>query len=67
MGNEQKHKILFQFIKLVLYFHHLDLIAQVFQFKKAVLCHKEWVMGKVVAYVDTIKFQKQVLPHMHLL
>ena len=47
-----------------------DLVAQVFQLKKKALLDdivKNGVLGKVAAYVYTIEFQKQGLPHMHCL
>lgn len=47
-----------------------DLVTHVFQLKKKVLLHdilKEGVLGRVIAHVYTIEFQKRGLPHMHLL
>ena len=47
-----------------------DLVARVFQLKKEAFLRDltvEGVVGKVVAHVHTIEFQKRGLPHMHLL
>ena len=47
-----------------------DLMARVFQLKKEAFLRDltvEGVVGKVVAHVHTIEFQKRGLPHMHLL
>ena len=47
-----------------------DIVAQVFNMKKNALLHnifKNHVLGKTVAKVYTIEFQKRGLPHMHLL
>ncbi|PPQ72835.1 hypothetical protein CVT24_012881 [Panaeolus cyanescens] len=47
-----------------------DLVSRVFQLKKEALLQdiiKHGVLGRVVAYVYTIEFQKRGLPHMHLL
>ena len=47
-----------------------NLIAHVFQLKKeALLCDilKNGIFGRTVAKIFTIEFQKQGLPHMHLL
>ena len=47
-----------------------DLIARVFAMKKAALVHKIWkegILGRAVAYVYTVEFQKRGLPHVHFL
>ncbi|PPR07149.1 hypothetical protein CVT24_010778 [Panaeolus cyanescens] len=47
-----------------------DLVSRMFQLKKEALLEdilKHGVLGRVVAYVYTIEFQKRGLPHMHLL
>lgn len=47
-----------------------DLVARVFQMKKKALLKdilQDGVLGKAVAHVYTIEFQKRGLPHMHLL
>ena len=47
-----------------------DIVARVFKLKKDQLIHdlvKEGVLGKVVAYMYTIEFQKRGLPHCHIL
>ena len=51
-------------------FDRPDLVACVFALKKAHLLKlltKDHLLGKVVAHVYTIEFQKHGLPHMHLL
>lgn len=47
-----------------------DIVARVFRLKLAALKHlilHKGVLGKVVAYCDTIEFQKRGLPHCHML
>jgi hypothetical protein len=47
-----------------------DLISRVFQLKKDAIIkdiYKNGVLGRTVAYVYAIEFQKRGLPHMHLL
>ena len=47
-----------------------DIVARVFELKKNELLkdiNKHGILGKVVASVHTIEFQKRGLPHMHLL
>ena len=47
-----------------------DLIARVFQLKKEAILHdiiKNGIFSRTVVKIFTIKFQKQGLPHMHLL
>lgn len=47
-----------------------DLVARVFEMKKEELIrdiYKNGVLGRTVAYVYTIEFQKRGLPHIHLL
>lgn len=47
-----------------------DLVARVFQLKKKAIIkdiYQNGILGRVVAYVYTIEFQKRGLPHMHLL
>jgi hypothetical protein len=47
-----------------------DIVSQVFQLKKKALMEdliKRGVLGRVVAHIHTIKFQKRGLLHMHLL
>ncbi|KAJ3500516.1 hypothetical protein NMY22_g19236 [Coprinellus aureogranulatus] len=47
-----------------------DLVARVFQLKKKALLEyifKHGIFGASVAYVYTIEFQKQGLPHIHIL
>ena len=47
-----------------------ELVSQVFQMKKKAIInfiYKHGIFGSAVAYVYTIKFQKQGLPHMHIL
>ncbi len=49
---------------------HPDLVAPVFYQKKQALLHdtvQKDVVGHCIAYVCTVEFQKQGLPHMHLL
>jgi hypothetical protein len=51
-------------------FDHSNLVSHAFALKKAHLLKsltKNHIMGKVVAHVYTIEFQKRGLPHMHLL
>jgi hypothetical protein len=46
-----------------------DIVSRVFEQKKNALIKdvKNGVLGKVVAHIHTIEFQKRGLPHMHLL
>ena len=47
-----------------------DIISRVFQLKKEALLNmliKEGVLGRPIAHVHVIEFQKRGLPHMHLL
>ena len=47
-----------------------DLVAHIFQMKKDTFIdyiYKHGIFGTAMAYVYTIEFQKQGLPHIHLL
>lgn len=47
-----------------------DLVARVFNLKKKALLEditKHGILGRVIAHVHTIEFQKRGLPHMHLI